>query len=522
MRARLDAPRWTAAPSPAGWATVAPGEPVDVALLLEGTYPFVRGGVASWVHRLVEAMPETRFAIAFLGGRRSDHGPPAFEAPPNVRHFDCQYLFEAPEPERWRFLRRRRADAARVDPLHRALRAAGGEDSVDPALLRIMACLLGARDGVASGQFLHGEDAWRLVRDGYARECPEGSFADYFWTTRAMHASVFAVAELARRLPPARCYHAVSTGYAGLLGAILRHRHGRPLVLTEHGIYTRERKIELEAAEWVPGDGAEPEAPGFGRRQWLRFFQGLGTIAYASADAVIALYDGSRRRQIEDGADPSRTRVIPNGVDVERFRPLRAARPREPRPVLGFLGRVVPIKDVKGFLQAVKGVVAQRPDAEAWIVGPTSEDEGYAAECVRLAATLGLEDRVRFAGFRPAAEVLPGLGLLVLTSMSEGLPLVVLEAFASGLPVVATDVGACRELVEGRTPPDRALGPAGAVVPIADPEATARAALGLLCDGRRWRDAQRAAVRRVEAYYTERQVLEAYRGIYAKAGAWRA
>jgi polysaccharide biosynthesis protein PelF len=514
---------WTPAPRMPRSGTVAPEEPVDVALLLEGTYPFVRGGVASWVHRLIQAMPETRFAVAFLGGRRSDHGPPAFEAPPNVRHFDCQYLFEPPEPARPPRLRRRRGAAIPVDGLHRALRAAGGgEDAIDPALLRIMACLLGARDRLASGDFLRGNAAWQLICDGYGRECPEGSFADYFWTTRAMHASVFAVAELARRLPPARCYHAVSTGYAGLLGAILRHRHGRPLILTEHGIYTRERKIDLEAAEWVPGDGAEPGAPGFGRRQWLRFFQGLGTIAYASADAVIALYDGSRHRQIEDGADPSRTRVVPNGVDVERFRPLRAARPREPRPVLGFLGRVVPIKDVKGFIQAVKGVVAHRPDVEAWIVGPTSEDESYAAECVRFAATLGLEGRVRFAGFQPAEHVLSSLGLLVLTSMSEGLPLVVLEAFASGLPVVATDVGACRELVEGRTPADRALGRAGAVVPIADPEATARAALALLSDGRRWREAQRAAVRRVDAYYTERQVVDAYRGIYAEAGAWRA
>jgi glycosyltransferase involved in cell wall biosynthesis len=189
--------------------------------------------------------------------------------------------------------------------------------------------------------------------------------------------------------------------------------------------------------------------------------------------------------------------------------------------VLGFLGRLVPIKDVKCFIRAMKAVIARRPDAQGLIVGPTSEDPAYARECVQLAASLGLEGRVRFTGFRPAEDVLPELGLLVLTSISEGLPLAVLEAFASGLPVVTTDVGACRELVEGRTPEDCERGPAGAVVPIADPEAVARAALAVL-EPARWRAAQHAAIRRVDTHDTEARVVDAYRHIYREACAWQA
>jgi glycosyltransferase involved in cell wall biosynthesis len=497
-------------------------EPVDVALLLEGTYPFVRGGVSSWVHRLIELLPETTFSLVFLGGRRADYGAPAYPSLPNVRHLECHYLFEAADDDRATRGRGERGVLDDLDRLHEVLRTTGPEQPLDPALLGRIARLVGEHDGFTRGDFLHGDASWHRISEAYRRECPDGSFTDFFWTLRAMHAPIFALADLARRLPPARIYHALSTGYAGLLGAMLHHRHGRPLVLTEHGIYSKERKIDLASAAWVPGDGADPATLGFGRRLWIRFFQGLGRIAYASADAVIALYDGNGRRQIEDGADPARTRIVPNGVDVERFRPLRGARAPESPPVLGFIGRVVPIKDVKTFIQAMKAVVARCPEAEGWIVGPTSEDESYAGECVQLAASLGLEDRVRFTGFQAPDRILPRLGLLVLTSISEALPLVVLEAFAAGLPVVTTDVGACRELVEGRTREDRALGPAGAVVPIADPEAMARAATALLRDPARWAAAQRAAIRRVEAYYTEGQVFDTYRGIYREACAWPA
>jgi glycosyltransferase involved in cell wall biosynthesis len=182
----------------------------------------------------------------------------------------------------------------------------------------------------------------------------------------------------------------------------------------------------------------------------------------------------------------------------------------------------VPIKDVKCFLRAMKAVVAGCPEARGWVVGPGAEDEAYARECVQLAAAMGLDGHVAFTGYRPAEEVLPRLGVLVLTSISEGLPLVVLEAFASGLPVVTTDVGACRELVEGRTPDDRAHGAAGAVVPIADPEAVARAALALLRDPARWRAARDAGVRRADTHYSEARVFETYRQIYTEVGAWQA
>ncbi|MFX6118746.1 GT4 family glycosyltransferase PelF, partial [Acinetobacter baumannii] len=86
-------------------------------------------------------------------------------------------------------------------------------------------------------------------------------------------------------------------------------------------------------------------------------------------------------RQVNDGAPAERTRNIPNGIDLPRLSKLRALRSEKIPPVLCLLGRVVPIKDVKTFIRAMRTVVNQYPEAEAWIAGPEDEDPAYAGEC---------------------------------------------------------------------------------------------------------------------------------------------
>jgi glycosyltransferase involved in cell wall biosynthesis len=184
---------------------------------------------------------------------------------------------------------------------------------------------------------------------------------------------------------------------------------------------------------------------------------------------------------------------------------------------MALIGRVVPIKDIKTFVRASRIVCNELPGAEAWIVGPEDEDPSYAQECHDLVLSLGIEGHVKFLGFQRIDDILPAIGVNVLTSISEAQPLVVLEGFVAGVPCVATDVGCCRELIEGISEEDRALGVAGDIVGIADPESTARSALALLGDASRWTAAQRAGIARVERYYAEPRMLETYRSLYRAA-----
>ncbi len=85
------------------------------------------------------------------------------------------------------------------------------------------------------------------------------------------------------------------------------------------------------------------------------------------------------------------------------------------------------------------------------------------------------------------------------------------------MQTVSTDVGSCRQLVEGLEGEDRALGTAGRVVRIADPQQLAEAALELLGDRCAWRSAQQAGIARVERYYTDTLMFQRYREVYARA-----
>lgn len=493
----------------------------DIALLLEGTFPYVSGGVSSWVNQMIRAYPDYRFAIVFLGSRRDDYTTFKYELPANVVHFEEHFLYdditstERPPPrqgneEAFRLASQLHEKFAPGCPRHEALDAfkevahamlPGGKLNLD--------------------DFLHSERSWEIICDRYRRFCTDPSFVDYFWTVRIMHTPLWMLANVAQNLIPVRALHAVSTGYAGFLGALLHQTRGTPLILSEHGIYTKERKIDLFKSEWIRDNRnvfqRDPTELSYFRQMWIRLFEWLGRFCYDSADPIIALYEANRLRQVADGALPERTFNIPNGISLARFSPLRDLRPATPPPVLCLIGRVVPIKDIKTFIRAMRRVVNYLPEAEGWIAGPEDEDKSYAEECHNLVRSLGLQEHVRFLGFQKVDDLMPKIGLTILSSISEALPLVILEGYAAGVPTISTDVGSCRQLIEGLTPEDQALGHSGAVVNIADPQSLADAALALLSNHEAWHAASQAGIARVERYYTDEMMFGHYRKVYEKA-----
>ena len=494
----------------------------DIGLLLEGTFPYVAGGVSSWVNQMIRGFPDISFAVVFVGSLEEEYGEAKYELPDNVVHFERHYLYAPRQAPEIKKVEGDPATFAAVEEMHRYFRAPQAHAEGRAMFERLAPELVGGR--LNNEDFLYGHRSWEFIAAQYREFSSDPSFVDYFWTVRTMHAPVWILADIAKNLIPCRAYHTVSTGYAGLLGALLKYRTGKPLILSEHGIYTKERRIDLFNAHWIPDNRVifqrDPTEIAYFRQMWMRFFGGIGKICYDASDAIIALFEGNRLRQIEDGANAVRTSNIPNGIDVPRYAAVRSQRPPVP-PVMALIGRVVPIKDVMTFIRAMRTVANRMPQAEAWIVGPEDEDPDYAQQCRNLVLSLGLADKVKFLGFQTLTDVLPQIGVVVLSSISEALPLVLLEGFAAGVPAVATDVGACKQLILGLDAADQAIGAAGSVVGIADPQALAGAAIELLSDARKWQAASLAGIRRVETYYNQEQMFARYRAIY-EAHAWQA
>ncbi len=526
-----------------------PDARADVCLLLEGTFPYVRGGVSTWVKQMIEGMPHLSFSIIYLGADAASQGKPAYELPTNVVHLETHWLLDSPleEPVSEGLVARVRNWARRSEnkglkrqrfadnsQLHSQLREASmpvpAGDSGDqpaPARSRVLRSNVAARftellvgpGAITEEELQQDRDAWETIREKYHDAPPGLDFNHFFWSVRSMHGPLFTLAGIVRNAPEASVYHSVSTGYAGFLGAMLKNATGKPFIISEHGIYTKERELDLAQVEWIPQE-LDPFKVGLNdnmsylRSVWIRFFASLGRMSYGAADEVFTLFDGNRRRQLLDGADTARLSIIPNGVNVQRFRAVRRAEDAEVPPVLALIGRVVPIKDIKNFIRAMRIVRSRMPTAEGWLFGPEDEDEDYTRECKLLVESLGLSHVVKFQGFGKPDEIFPQVGLSVLTSVSEGQPLVVLEGFAAGIPAVTTDVGSCSELIYGVDEDDRALGVAGAVVPIADPAAFADAAIALLSDPDAWKRASRAAVARVETFYDEVDMIARYQAVY--------
>jgi len=496
----------------------------DVCLLLEGTFPYVRGGVSSWVNEMIKAFPEIRFAIVFIGSRVQDYGAPAYALPDNVVHLETHYLYEQVFADQAQS-RSIHGDAdafARSAALHDALRDPGSGADIGK-LMAEMLPMLGESGALSEKQFLTSRRAWETIVERYQEFCTDPSFTDYFWTVRIMHKPLWLLARVAQGLIPAKVYHTISTGYAGFLGALMHHRTGRPLLISEHGIYTKERKIDLLQSQWIRDNRGmfdrDISRVSYFRELWVRFFEAIGKLAYDASGDIVALYEANRLRQITDGAKAERTQNIPNGIDVDGLAPLIAQRQNGPHRIVSLIGRVVPIKDIKTFIRAIFIAARTLPNIEGWIIGPEEEDQTYAMECRALVESLGLQHQVKFLGFQRIDDMLPKVDIIALTSISEALPLVVLEGFAAGVPAITTDVGSCRQLIEGVDAEDRAIGVAGLVVPIANPAAFAQAVLSLLSDDAAWNAAQQSGLARVRRYYTKAQMIGRYRALYDRLSA---
>jgi glycosyltransferase involved in cell wall biosynthesis len=461
---------------------------VKVTLVSEGTYPFAMGGVSVWMDQLIRGMPDYRWDVVAMtvdGGER-----PVWDLPAN--------LGEVISIPLWKGGYRRSG---------RPPGAAFGE--AYGRFLQIV--LTPAVMGAGSAEFLSAlESLYGFARDGgdlagalTANESLSQLMDAWYWnrTDGLTLADAITAGDLMGHMlrplsgPPLRTdlTHVAMNGLSMLVAMAAKWRYGTPIVLSEHGVYLRERYLQYVD---------EPVSHAV-RVLLLSFFRRLAGAAYVAADRIAPHSTYNRRWQLHNGADPGRIRVMYNGVDPEDF-PLAESDPRT--PTLVFMGRVDPLKDLHTLIRAFAIVHDKIPEARLRLFGGVpAGNETYYESCLALIAELELEDSAVFEGrVSTPVDAYHAGSVVALTSISEGFPYTVVEAMACGRPVVCTNVGGVAE----------AVADAGFIVPPRDHVAVADAAVRLLRDaGLRGRLGEIARARVLERF-TLRQSLDDYRGVY--------
>ena len=464
-----------------------------VCLICEGCYPYVPGGVSSWIQMLCSQFSDIEFVIWAIATTREEMSEYAYQIPPNVKEIRTLYLGD----EAFQRTRRKITLSKQEKETLKSLMVSSVDSINWVEVLELIKKYRRRMSGIVMS-----ESFFEICLEEYRRQNSKKVFHHFLWNFRGIYFPLMYI--LSGDIPEADIYHAVSTGYAGILGSCASYVEQKPLLLSEHGIYTREREEDIIRSQWVAGDFKEI---------WIDFFKKLSFIAYRQASAVTSLFETNRSLQVELNCPAEKIRVIPNGVEAAEYDVCRVEKAFSSENVLlGAVLRVVPIKDVKTMLLAFDIVKRAVPGARLRLMGNCRENPEYYQECLDLLAELKTAD-VESAGQANIKEHLPEIDLLLLSSISEGQPLAILEGMAAGIPFVTTNVGNCKALLEGEREDDH-LGAAGLVVPVMNSQAMAEAILHCIRNPGLRRRMGEVGRKRVERYYSRRDMLAAFHDLY--------
>lgn len=464
-------------------------------------YPNVAsGGVYVWAKALVEGLKDCEFVVfSQLSNANANSRYPVAS---NVRR-----VLEVPLFGTHRIEEFYQGNAPLLAKLRRT-----GDEALEKRFLPIfdgfLSALLADRadpDGFVRAtmqmrRLLVGHDAKKFLESGRTWEAFVGHLKrDPLYRWMSVQEALVAYGLVQRglqifsvELPEVDLVHASLAWWPSMIAVVAKEEQGVPVVVTEHGVAYRELMLYFNSLLYD-----EPS-----KVFWKVFSRNIVNAIYRSADVIAPVCEANAGWEKALGADPSKIRVVYNGIDLQRFRPMDV--PRLPGPVVVCVSRVDAFKDVTSLIYAMARVREDVPDARCVLYG-ASNDLDYSKRCLKAASDVGLGDAFVFAGGTKEPEKAYNSGdVVAFSSITEGFPFSVIEAMACGKAIVATGVGGVPEALEG----------CGVMVRSRDPRGLAAGIVRVLKDPELKRSLEAAALEKATRKFSSTGMFESYRGIY--------
>ena len=425
----------------------------DVLLILEGTYPYNGGGVSTWAHILCNEIKNANFTLYSINA--SYEANSKYELSKNVKKtiqvpqwapLEPKELIDYGKKYYKLVYKKKYNDEKIIDeqfiPLFASFLKNISQPESDPAELDII---------------IH--DIWKFFQQhDYKKTMQRQKVWETFYEiskkelqsdfdnqttlydfTEGLRWIYRFLIPITIKVPKCDISHITLAGFPILPALVLKYKFGTPIIVTEHGVFIRERLLAINAAEYSF----------FLKKLLIRFSEAITRLVYYKADLILSVNKFNMTWEKLYGADPSKIKIIYNGIDHLLFSPRPKPEHLKNIPTVVAAARVFDLKDIITMIKSCQVVREKIPNVRYIVYGDNNAVPEYTAECNLLIKELGLEDNFIFGGINTNPHLLFCEGdISILTSISEGFPYTVIESMSCAIPVVATDVGGVAEALD--------------------------------------------------------------------------
>ena len=426
----------------------------SVLLILEGTYPFNGGGVSTWAHTLCNQISNADFKLYSINA--SFEQKPKYELSKNISEVIQVPLWTPDEPydyisygeEYYKTVAKKEWTTSKVVeqkfvPLFtRLLKFIYSEDQETSELDDIFYKLWLYFDDYDYKETIRNEQVWNAYRDTVSKYIvgernPDASLIDLTTGLRWIYRFLIPLAIV--DLPKVDVAHLTLSGFPLIPALIANYKYGAKIILTEHGVFIRERLLAINSSEY----------PFFLKQLLIRFSEAIARLVYHKAEMIISVNQFNQKWEKWYGADPAKFKIIYNGIDPEIFKPGPKPDHLKGIPTVVAVARIFELKDVLTMIKSCAVVKRSIPEIRYIVYGDDNAVPEYTKSCLELIEELDLQENFKLMGNRSNPEELFLEGdISILTSISEGFPYTVIESMACGVPVVSTDVGGVKEALD--------------------------------------------------------------------------